>query len=452
MIKEINLYSNKKSNIFNHNYVIIVMFLLFLLPFARSFIYIDSVNLLINISVIISLILLVLYLALVYVNHKNSIEFIELIWIPTIFIPVLSNLNNFVYRTNVHTDSLTYTYKYVAVLILFIVSKYNFKWIKSSLSVIFIFCNIYVFCTLLFYLSPSLYLGKVIYIFPKSVYYELYKNYTNGSMAGLTTHYSTNGMYMSIAVAIGFSMLFNNKLSKLKKYSYFLITFIALILTGKRGHLLFTIMAMIITYYLYKSNKPRGRVIKILFYVSIAIIVFLLFSLVIPEMMNVINRFVTKIQVGDVTSGRIDIYKYAWNYFKSSPILGIGWSQFKYLTEGLDSQYLLDVHNVYLQLLCETGVVGFAIFTIPFVYTYFTTIRLFVLCRKRNIQIDNICYFIFSVFMQTFFLLYCFTGNPLYDIAMLYPYMYSCAIFNYFRYRQHRKLVGNLYEKRKGIS
>ncbi len=78
--------------------------------------------------------------------------------------------------------------------------------------------------------------------------------------------------------------------------------------------------------------------------------------------------------IGGGTSGRSDLWTVAWKIFTEHPLVGIGLNNFQVL----QSRYTLKagkltrvdllaetphlVHNVYLQLLTETGVVGLAIF------------------------------------------------------------------------------------------
>lgn len=79
-------------------------------------------------------------------------------------------------------------------------------------------------------------------------------------------------------------------------------------------------------------------------------------------------------ELGDGGSGRSDLWHVAWRIFQDHPILGVGLNNFRavsadYTREAgqLKSVFLLVdsphlVHNVYLQLLAETGVVGLGLF------------------------------------------------------------------------------------------
>lgn len=73
--------------------------------------------------------------------------------------------------------------------------------------------------------------------------------------------------------------------------------------------------------------------------------------------------------VGSETLTRLVLWNTAWNFFTHSPVLGVGWGNFVNLY-GLYIQSMLAwipsgvfaVHNIYLQLLAETGLAGFIVF------------------------------------------------------------------------------------------
>jgi O-antigen ligase len=61
---------------------------------------------------------------------------------------------------------------------------------------------------------------------------------------------------------------------------------------------------------------------------------------------------------------RINLWRIAWDLSQSNPILGVGPGQFSTLVQGLDASISepLDVHNSFLEVLCETGWPGFLLF------------------------------------------------------------------------------------------
>ena len=62
----------------------------------------------------------------------------------------------------------------------------------------------------------------------------------------------------------------------------------------------------------------------------------------------------------EMSGGRTTLWATAWELFREHPLLGIGWEQF--ITR---NPYAHEVHNSYLQFLCETGVVGFVLLSFP---------------------------------------------------------------------------------------
>ena len=76
---------------------------------------------------------------------------------------------------------------------------------------------------------------------------------------------------------------------------------------------------------------------------------------------GIIRKFVMKESTGqDVSGGRLDLWSTAWSLFLAKPLLGIGWERFM----GYNT-FHHDVHNTYLQWLCETGIVGFVLIFVP---------------------------------------------------------------------------------------
>lgn len=105
----------------------------------------------------------------------------------------------------------------------------------------------------------------------------------------------------------------------------------------------------------------------------------------------------------DISSGRDLIYAVAIKMFLENPILGVGVGNFANLS-GLD----IAVHNTYLQVLCEQGIIGFTIYIIPLLYCLFSTIAML----SKHYNDSNIGYLKISLFIQLVYIMYSFTGNP----------------------------------------
>ena len=72
----------------------------------------------------------------------------------------------------------------------------------------------------------------------------------------------------------------------------------------------------------------------------------------------------------DLSSDRLNLWARACSLFLQYPLTGIGWRQFtNYNTYGHE------VHNTYLQWLCETGVIGFVFICIPLLWLFLKAVR-----------------------------------------------------------------------------
>jgi len=92
---------------------------------------------------------------------------------------------------------------------------------------------------------------------------------------------------------------------------------------------------------------------------------------------NILNPAHTEQSFGPDLAARLLLWGTAWDLFRHSPIIGVGWGNFVGLY-GLElfsfsdwvPQGVFEVHNIYLQLLAETGLVGFMAFFYLFLQSW----------------------------------------------------------------------------------
>lgn len=128
----------------------------------------------------------------------------------------------------------------------------------------------------------------------------------------------------------------------------------------------------------------------------------------------------------DLTSERNVLWSLAFRLFLEHPILGIGWGHFHdHLPEELN--HLDNVHNNYLQLLCETGIVGFLLVMVPLVLVFIETIRLIGINRRNtNREPLVMALNIASFGMQIFFFVLGFLDPCIYK--MLFWAIFAMAV------------------------
>lgn len=198
--------------------------------------------------------------------------------------------------------------------------------------------------------------------------------------------------------------------------------FLILGLTGKR--MLFIIVPFVILFICYlgiKNSSEKGTFqikVKNLF-VALLFIFVLSFLLEITGIFKSINtKFDVFISAGDISNGRFDLWKRSLDIFYEHPLLGVG-------IKGTTTIMSEATHNVYIQLLSDLGIIGAAIFYWSLFYPFLKLVANTM--NKRKLSLENN----FAIGMQLLFLLYCMTGNPLYDHKMMMIYAISVGYAYY---------------------
>lgn len=268
-------------------------------------------------------------------------------------------------------------------------------------------------------------------------------NYFHGYIPGLTSHFSTNAIYLSIASLLYFSMyLIDGK--KKKSLIMYIISMIALFTTGKRFHIIAIVIISVIMI-LYNRNKIKKKNVAntfmyIMIIIILALLVFVKLSEYIPELNNIIVRTQNLIDKDDLLNNRGNLISLASKLWENNYLFGNGWGYFSYQYSILYNYYYLDAHNVFFQLLCEVGIVGLS----------FYLIIIFRVLRNTFSTIDSFPDFdntkktmvFFSLGYQLFFILYSFTGNPLYDAQCYVLFFMSIGFILYLKKEREMNLYG----------
>lgn len=335
---------------------------------------------------------------------------------------------------NIYTVNFVPYLTFICALVLCWVGEMRIDWVDIYLKGALVAYCIYAGVTVITRFLPSLYINHIAPILAGSNSQSLVAFYKSGCMAGLTLHYSINGMLITVGVLIIYSKILLYKKTK-KDYLIFGVMILALLFTGKRGHLIFALLSMLVVYFINSGKKIGTRWWKILRAIVLIIFAGIIIYKYVPAARVVFDRIVEMFESDDITNNRTRWWNVAITYFKQNILFGIGWGNFAGLCARVEGYYA-HCHNVYLQLLCETGIVGFTIYISWMVKCLHCAFKNFIYARDIKMQDEKDYYFMgFSLGYQIFFLLYCFTGNPLYDEEMFIPYFISCAISLYYRKR-----------------
>lgn len=356
----------------------------------------------------------------------------KLAYIPLLILLIMYISNNKITQTNLNPFSVMVTF--------LLATSYMFSFSGSNSSISFAkkailyFSMFHIIITIVFLIVPQLSDWIMVPIWLKGL--GEYPTGADGGLynyrVGFTLHYSSNAMFCTCGVLVLFSYVINkyNHVDKLKYILLFVMSLFALLLTAKRGHLVFSLITCSIIYILKNGKNGLPNLLKYIFIVGIALLALFVLSGLIPSLSNSLSRFTGS---DDLTTGRITYWEVCIEYFKKNPIFGIGWYGFRNLYQTLiynsnSTIYTyLDAHNVYLQLLCETGIVGLLCYSSLYIYILILTI---IKCLKAEGEDKiDLC---LSLCIQVFVMLYSITGNCLYD-HFYYIYIIGVGIVLYYK-------------------
>lgn len=266
------------------------------------------------------------------------------------------------------------------------------------------------------FFNPNFYISKVLTIFEESSALK-YSFLHRGMNHGFTNHYSRNAFYIAIGIIVAFCNLLSDK--KKSKINILILMFLSctMFLVAKRGTTLFLIMAILISIILKEKNisKKIGKLFK---FVLIGGVFLVIAYFTVPGVSNLLVRIVEMGNSDDISTGRFYLYRIAWKMFRNNPILGMGWGSF---LEAMIGTTFQAVHNDYIQLLAETGIIGTIIFISFNLYNLYYTYKAYKLSFSTDNSFKKVA--CFSFVYQVFFMLYSLTGYPHFSYEQMLLYL-----------------------------
>lgn len=440
MIEKINNFINcKKIKMLFYLTVILILFYIIFPPLIPIFFLSKSFLLLI-------ILLCSIFLALIIFLKKLNIHGFPLLWFLFLFLTLLNN-----YDIKNETPSIWCSFLISILIMMFASTQKN--WFSNTCKIIFVFTFFHAVFTIICYIFPSFYFNYVISFFPNSKDF-LINLYKNNCMAGFSGHYSTNAIYITYATLLSFTYLIKNK--KISNLFIFLISMYSLFLTGKRAHLILVIIALFFMYiFSEKEHKMKEKLKKALIILLSGSICVIILSFFITSLQTTFLRIISANNITELLNGRSYFWQWTITYFLQNPILGLGWGGFKYEYYKLIGPYdnvnkYVDAHNTYLQVLCELGLVGFITFISLIIANIKRTIYLWTNTNNRNLPYISLC-----IGIQIFFILYCLSGNPLYDFSVFFIYSLSMSYVYSNLNRNHltfEKIKSFIYEIKKDLN
>lgn len=193
--------------------------------------------------------------------------------------------------------------------------------------------------------------------------------------------------YMELTLALPLGMLFSGSLEKDKRFAYIfavVLMGVALVMTNSRGGVISLVAEILFLLVLSGFRKRRAKVpeektqrIKraaLRAALALSLIVALFAGVVLLGGESALSRFAGTVNLEDPTTGRAHFWNVTLDIIKTHPIVGTGLGAFPTVYTRYDSRNgafrLEQVHNDYLQIMSDGGVVG-AVLGLVFVVLLF---------------------------------------------------------------------------------
>lgn len=173
------------------------------------------------------------------------------------------------------------------------------------------------------------------------------------------------------------------------------ISFFSIILINRKTELLALIVA--ITYLAFSKTTISSKIDRKRLFIIAGVLMLLLVIAVsvlystghlgrYGEFIETLLHNKERINKTDISSGRVGLWLIAIDLFKNNPIFGIGWGNYSFHVP-TDIQIAFDIHNAhncFLQVLCETGIIGFILFYGLIGFILYTILKRSVEIQKRQ--------------------------------------------------------------------
>ena len=164
-------------------------------------------------------------------------------------------------------------------------------------------------------------------------------------------------------IVVGIPVLLGRFWNRKRKIYFVLCAFwfVVLLFVGRRSELLAAVFAFLFVSFCKVTKKKKTIFIICFVFVLLlcGILAFLIDAEIVQYAGNsrIINSFFSLVKGADISNGRSQLYKKAIDLFLQNPLFGIGWGNFRLYSTSILTN-VTNVHNMYLQSLCEVGIVG----------------------------------------------------------------------------------------------
>lgn len=204
-----------------------------------------------------------------------------------------------------------------------------------------------------------------------------------------TMSINNNPNVLGLTMIIGIFSLISRKKYVVKRFWIYLtiaLVFLYVILLTASRKCLFCALALIAVWIVSALKTDRqfsARKITMIVGIIIALGIGIYYFL---TKYSSTSSFARMLLLNSGASTRANLYHDAIEYWKTSPVIGIGFCQYQ-----IWSPYRLYSHSSYAEILCCTGLIGVAIFFTPIIYILYKNAKATIIYKGENRYDNTMC-------------------------------------------------------------
>jgi O-antigen ligase len=195
--------------------------------------------------------------------------------------------------------------------------------------------------------------------------------------------FDPNDLAMTLALALPMawylSMTHSRPLARWISGAYVPLGVVSILLTGSRGGMVATIVAlMIVPLTMVRLSKARRAVAIFVLVLSGALAIIYVPDTVVQRLATTTSEFQGDVSIG----GRFKLWRAGLYAFLDQPVIGYGPGSFKPVVMPQLGRLAQVAHNSYISVLVEQGLVGFVLYGLMLVTVWLAIMRLPILERR----------------------------------------------------------------------
>ena len=293
-------------------------------------------------------------------------------------------------------------------------------WQEYFFKYLLIFSCIFMIAAIIQVFIPKLLEPLIKWLYPESITANMFRLVKNGYYTGLSSYITYQCHNILPIIGFSFATILLKNHSR-KQYINWVcvcgLSMFSMIITNKRMPLVAMLLALCICFFVAIGNKViRKRIMVIGSLMFVAFLVMMIFT---SYGERILSRILESKGVENEARGYL--WSSAVQLWFRRPFVGNGYASFSEFSN-------LSVHNSYLQVLCESGLIGFVLFLGIYFIPLNKAIFVYKKLGSNSLYSNQKVYLFTTIFYQSFCIIHSVTESVFHGTSLFLPFAIISAV------------------------